>query len=260
LSAPKVFDAPYSMRLGDVKLRFVEQLLDAQPGVAIRTVLDAGCGVGIFAGAVAERGYQVSAFDGRAENVAEARARHPRVEFHDGDVEDKSIRDLGQFDATLCLGLLYHLENPFAAIRNLHAMTRSMLVVESLIAPFEARLAYLLHETSGEDQALRSAAFVPSESCLITMLYHVGFPFLYRPAAPLLHDEFRSTFDTRRRRTMLVASTAPLAGRLLAPVAPPDFRREDLWSRRSVARARTAGTIAAALLDRGRQLAGRLVG
>jgi hypothetical protein len=38
-------------------------------------------------------------------------------------VEDLSLRDIGTVDLVLSVGLLYHLENPFRAIRNFHALT-----------------------------------------------------------------------------------------------------------------------------------------
>ena len=49
------------------------------------------------------------------------------VEVSHYNVEDPQVRELGASDLVLCPGLLYHLENPFQAIRNLHALTARIL-------------------------------------------------------------------------------------------------------------------------------------
>jgi 2-polyprenyl-3-methyl-5-hydroxy-6-metoxy-1,4-benzoquinol methylase len=78
----------------------------------LANALDAGCGVGFFAQALEECGLYVRGFDGRLENVVEARRRFPRFPFGQADIEDPDIARLGTFDLVLCFGLVYHLENP----------------------------------------------------------------------------------------------------------------------------------------------------
>jgi SAM-dependent methyltransferase len=95
----------------------------------------AGCGVGFFAQILAEAGLNVCGFDGRAENVAEARRRYPEIPFEQADVQDRRILELGQFDLVLCFGLLCHLENPMLAIRHLRALAGKFLLVESMCLP-----------------------------------------------------------------------------------------------------------------------------
>ena len=88
----------------------------------------------------------VLALDGRAENIEEARSRVPGVEFRLADAEDSAVRALGKFDLTLCFGLLYHLENPFAAIRNLFALTRKIALVEGVCLPWDEPTLGVLDE------------------------------------------------------------------------------------------------------------------
>lgn len=55
------------------------------------------------------------------------------VDFRQLDIYDLNKDDVGQFDVTLCLGLLYHLENPVLAMRTVSAVTRRILVVDTTI-------------------------------------------------------------------------------------------------------------------------------
>jgi SAM-dependent methyltransferase len=177
----------------------------------------------------------VSALDGRKENVEEAQRRVENVNFRHADVEDTSLPTLGSFDLVLCFGLLYHLENPFRAIRNLFALTGKVLIAESMCVPDKSTLLYLLDEGKLEDQALNYVAFYPSEGCLIKMFCRAGFPFVYRFRELPDHQLYRNTADRKRSRTMLVASQIKLEmpgllpaeepGNLFDPWAPINFRK-----------------------------------
>src|SRR5262249_31322573 len=96
--------------------RIVKRL---KPALVLSTAVDAGCGVGFFSQTLAECGLSTCGFDARVENVEEARKRFPGIPFEQADVEARETSQLGQFDLVLCFGLLYHLENPLQAIRNL---------------------------------------------------------------------------------------------------------------------------------------------
>jgi SAM-dependent methyltransferase len=54
-----------------------------------------------------------------------------RLELRCCDVFDLNVSELGSFDVVLCLGLIYHLENPIGALRIARALTRSICVIES---------------------------------------------------------------------------------------------------------------------------------
>ncbi len=106
-----------------------------KPALGLRNALDAGCGVGFFAQTLTELGLETRGFDGRFENVVEARKRFPQIAFERGDIESAEIAALGTFDLVLCFGLLYHLENPMRAIRHLRALTGQGLLIESMCVP-----------------------------------------------------------------------------------------------------------------------------
>ena len=185
----------------------------------LSNAVDAGCGVGFFSQTLEECGLNACGFDGRLENVAEARRRFPQIPFEQGDIEDRTILELGTFDLVLCFGLLYHLENPLLAIRNLRGLTEKCLLLESMCVP-EDKLSMLLREEPGqEDQSLSSVACYPSEGSLAKMLYRAGFAAVYRLTRLPDHDDFRETTEHSRRRTVLLASSVPMdiAGFRLVP-------------------------------------------
>jgi SAM-dependent methyltransferase len=68
----------------------------------------------------------------RAELVRDHFGIEPeRLELRCADVFDLDTAELGSFDVVLCLGLVYHLENPIGAIRIARALTRGVCVIES---------------------------------------------------------------------------------------------------------------------------------
>jgi FkbM family methyltransferase len=201
-----------------------------KPSLGLRTAVDAGCGVGFFAQTLTELGLEARGFDGRFENVVEARKRFPKLAFERGDIESAEIAALGTFDLVLCFGLLYHLESPMRAIRHLRALTGKGLLVESMCAPGDDARMILREEPVQHDQSLTDMAFYPSELCLVKMLYRAGFAHVYRVARLPEHDDFRETEDHTRRRTMLFASHRPATESCLKRIAEPRGGR-DPWTK-----------------------------
>lgn len=77
------------------------------------TVLDAGCGTGVHARALASLGFRVTGLDQSAAMLAQARAAEPPeslsdaglpVEWIEGDVADATVLGVRRFDAVLALG------------------------------------------------------------------------------------------------------------------------------------------------------------
>jgi FkbM family methyltransferase len=225
------FDQRHYVKLirarGETIRRVVTEL---RRNLGLECAVDVGCGVGFFSQILQECGLNVGGFDGRVENVAEARKRFPAIPFERGDIESAAIRKLGTFDLVLCFGLLYHLENPMLAIRHLRALTRKGLLLESMCIPGSQTRMVLREEPSAVDQSLTDIALYPSESCLVKMLYRAGFAGVYRVAELPDHDDFRETAARARRRTVLFASVAAVQLPGFAEIAEP--RGEfDPWSK-----------------------------
>jgi FkbM family methyltransferase len=227
------FDGQDQQCISECRKEFLEHLLqNVSIGLDLKTGLDAGCGIGFFSNYLSSRRLKVSAFDAREKNIAEAVRRYSGVEFLIRDVEDPSVQKLGQFDLVLCFGLLYHLENPFLAIRNLHALTEQILIIETMVTPSQSTVATLVSECQEEDQGLHFIAFIPSEACVIKMLYQAGFPKVYKTIELPDHEDFRRTLSHNQRRTVLVASKVKLQSPLLRWVAEPQPQRLDIWRKR----------------------------
>jgi FkbM family methyltransferase len=224
------FDQRHYRKLIAAREETIRRVLEKlKPLLRLETALDVGCGVGFFSQTLAEGGMNVCAFDGREENIVEARKRFPDIPFETADIEDRNTLELGRFDFVLCCGLIYHLENPPMAIRNLRALTEKCLLLESMCIPDGHASMLLREEPRAGDQSLTDMACYPSEGTLVKMLYRAGFAVVYRVTPLPQHDDFRDTPEHARKRTVLLASHVPIdvAGFRLYP-EPHDSR--DPWS------------------------------
>lgn len=206
-----VFDAPHYQSITQARIRFLETFLpELIRQNQLSTALDAGCGLGDFSAYLDLCGLQTTGIDGRATNSAEAQQRHAQIVFQTFDVEHADVRQLGTFDLTLCFGLLYHLENPLAALRNLYSLTSNVLLIETMILPGEQPLLRLVEEIKTEDQGMQYLALIPSEPMLIKLLYQVGFSCVYRCRKLPDHPDFQQTRSQNRMRTIIIATKTPL--------------------------------------------------
>ncbi len=234
--AEDVFDQKHYQAITKSRQAFLEKLL-SQPlsHTGISTALDLGCGLGDFSGYLADKGFAVVGVDGRADNVKEAAHRHPSIKFMVADVQELNL-SLGTFDLVLSFGLLYHLENPFQAVRNTRAATRHIAVIETQVAPESGPIARLRQEATGVDQGLTDVALVPSRAALITMLYRSGFSNVYGTTIVPDHEDFHKRRRTPAKRTTVVASMGELTSPLLVKEEVP--RIPNMWepSKRSFLR------------------------
>ena len=216
------FDADFAQEYVRVRQAFTREFLESvRTQIAIESAADVGCGVGYFTRLLSEMGFDVVGLDGRDENVAEAKRRHPAVPFITRNVEDQALLQVGTFDYVLCYGLLYHLENPFQAIRNLHSLTGKLLMVETMCVPGTNANLELLDEYEAENQGLNYVAFYPTESCVVKMLYQAGFPFVYRFKQLRLDSQYATTLWRKRSRTILAASKIELTAPTLELAEEP---------------------------------------
>jgi 2-polyprenyl-3-methyl-5-hydroxy-6-metoxy-1,4-benzoquinol methylase len=244
LASAPIFDQPHYDLLdharGDVVARLLAELT---PMASLKTAIDVGCGLGYFSRLLQSRGLEVTAVDGRSQNVEEARRRSNRVRFEQRNAEDAELLNLGKFDLGFCFGLLYHLENPLLTIRNLKALTGKILLVESVIFPGDEPIMALIDEEAHEDQGLNHIAFYPTEACLIKMLYKAGFKNVFGLTRQPEHDHYRSVNGGRRVRTLLAASDLEIHSAQLvrmseasSPIRPWDpmsgaVKKSDAFSR-----------------------------
>lgn len=238
-----VFDQPHYDALNSAREKTLRELLGSlRASLELRRAVDVGCGLGHFSDFLRALDFRVLGVDGREQNVAEAARRYPEIEFKTVDAENERIQSFGGFDLVLCMGLLYHLENPFIAVRNLFAMTSKVAILEGMCLPGNQAVLGVRDEGPTEDQGLRHVALYPTENGLIKLLYRSGFPFVYRFREQPPHADYSTSSLRKKVRMILVASTLPLETNLLA-AAPEPVTNPDPWEVKTsaVALVRAAG-------------------
>lgn len=218
------FDTAAAGRINAARLAHVAAL-----GLPIdgRTVLDVGGGPGHLAQFFVERGCTVVSTDGRVENTRRARDLYPELDARQLDVEDASaVAALGTFDVVFCYGLLYHLENPLLALRNLAAATRDLLLIETMVCDSTKPVVLLDDETLSWNQGLRGLGCRPSPAWIAMALDRIGLHHVYAPTGvPDFPDyvfEWRDDLAWQRDghplRCTFVASRKPLESSMLTPL------------------------------------------
>lgn len=113
----------YAMSFGVATRLFCDALLDAAGVAAGTELLDLACGPGVVAGMAAARGAVACGLDFSAAMLAEARARHPSVQFVHGDAEAMPLPDAG-FDAVVSNFGLHHVPRPALALAEARRVLR----------------------------------------------------------------------------------------------------------------------------------------
>jgi SAM-dependent methyltransferase len=225
LSQDLIFDQKHYQVLNAAREPVVRRLLSGlRPDLATTgspTAVDVACGLGHYSNVLAELGLDVLGVDARAANVEESRRRFPHLKFEIADAEDPALGKLGSFDLVLCLGLLYHLENPFRVIRSLSAMASNLVMIEGICYPSPEPILVLMDENECADQGVNYVAYYPSEAALVKMLLRAGLAHCYLPTEMPQHPEYEQNNMGFRKRTFLVAAKSPISSTLLRPWPDP---------------------------------------
>lgn len=172
----------------------------AGPKLAEMTALDVGSHEGYFSVALARKGLkQVVGVEPRAESLAKAIFISDALGLNNVSWRQGACETLGepqtQFDITLFLGVLYHLENPMLAVRNVADRTAGMCLLETQVideTPGETEWGYrewkqpyhgtfaVISEENDLDRGSREAglsrlSFCPSPAAVEFMLKTAGF-------------------------------------------------------------------------------------
>jgi SAM-dependent methyltransferase len=132
---------------------------------------------------------EVTAVEGRLDNLRRAQfvqglLQQPKVRFVRGNLETFSLASLGRFDVALCLGVLYHLPEPWKLIDQLSRVTPALFVWTHYASPEQARQRrhryrgriyrewlFFFEALSG----LSPGSFWPGRDDLVQMLGDSGF-------------------------------------------------------------------------------------
>lgn len=195
-----------------------------------RSVLDLGCNAGFWSLAAVEHGCdRVCGIDGRAMHVEQAElvfevkgVPASRYRFVHGDVLDFDLSSLGSFDVVLCLGLLYHVNQPVQLLARAADVNSDILLIDTTIHPTEEAGFALRHDEPDDPRnALRAQLVLfPSASAVIAIVRSLGYHGL------VLKPHFDNYLASRdfaqgRRRAFLCARQMDLSS--LLPLAESSF-------------------------------------
>ena len=161
--------------------------------------LDVGCHEGYFSFLLRELGVpRIHGVDLRLESLQKARslaeiAGHESMDWTHCNCEELDHHVTDQYELCLCVGLIYHLENPIRCLRQISARCSEMIVVETQVCdeiqgqtewgrqecqmPYQGGFA-LIDETCFDDNPETGAsplALCPSPEALRTVLRSLGF-------------------------------------------------------------------------------------
>jgi len=120
-------------------------LLDQRLPLKTRKVLEIGCFEGIHTVPLAMRANSVVAVDSRIENVVKTIVRcamfdlMPKVVRWDVETAAPAGVDL-ECDVLHHAGVLYHLADPWSHLRNICALTRELIMLDTHVSPPDAQL------------------------------------------------------------------------------------------------------------------------
>jgi len=127
----RIGDRNYGGKVDLVDDGRIDDFAAAFPGC--RTVLELGSLEGAHSFSLARRVERVVAVEGRDENIARARFVQgllgvDNVEFVAADLETTPLESFGPFDAVFCVGLLYHLPQPWLLLDQLAAVAPNVFL------------------------------------------------------------------------------------------------------------------------------------
>ena len=188
----------------ETRLEMVERAVDTHFGERVPEIacLDIGCHEGFYSIAMARKGLgRVVGLDVRETNLRRARfvaeaMGFPQVLFRQGNCERLAASEIGGFELSLFLGVLYHLENPMLCLRNVASLTKELCIVETQVIdevegetewgardwkrPYQGAMAVIdesgeFHSSDGEETGSTPVALCPSPQALTFLLQQAGF-------------------------------------------------------------------------------------
>jgi 2-polyprenyl-3-methyl-5-hydroxy-6-metoxy-1,4-benzoquinol methylase len=155
---------------------------------------DFGSGGGRLTAWLAGRGFRVVGFDASEGLLAQARVRHPQIEFRHAVLPDLRGVEPGSFDNVFCKGVLMHLPRAeiAPAVRSLSALLKPggvLLLNWRITRPADKRdergRLYSAFESGVVREALAGhTLLVDEEDERSGMAYHTMLARIRRPAAP----------------------------------------------------------------------------
>lgn len=181
----------------------VMRILTAESG--IRSVLDAGCGNGNLSARLAERGWEICAFDSSVSGIAQAQKAFPGIRFEVASVyDDLSLRFGQAFDACVCVEVIEHLYDPRAFVTQIFKVLRPQGLFV-LTTPFHGYIKNLALALTGRMDSHYTALWDGghikfwSRATLTKLLQDAGFEVIGFEGAGRFPHLWKSMIVTARK-------------------------------------------------------------
>lgn len=220
---------PIANRHAQRKAYFFDPVVRLLGGsLAGKRVLDLGCNAGFWSLCALDAGCDfVVGIDAQPVNLAQAQfvfdvkgVARERYLFKRADVLDVNLEQLGEFDLVLCLGLLYHLNQPIALLDKIARVNRDLVLIDTRLSTRPGRVFELRHESRALPSTVLSAhndlVLFPTRQAVLQVAQHLGYQ------AVVLKPHFSNylgaeEYKTGQRRAFVCAKQTDLAN-LPAPV------------------------------------------
>jgi len=190
------------------------------------TCLDLGCNEGYFGFEVLRRGSKhVIGIDARQSNIDKANFikdyfDYKNIQFYVDNVYNIDSEKYGKFDLTLCLGLIYHLDNPILALQKIKEITKQVCVIDTQVIRSDPEsnnpttvqtyngskynnlatnaIFALIDEPDADKNecaSITGLSCFPNKAAVFKMLKHVGFSDVIQLQPPNQAYEQYTTFD-----------------------------------------------------------------
>lgn len=202
------FDSDGYQNLNRIRLEHLDSL---QLDIEDAEVLELGAGVGDLTSYWVQKGCMVTCVEGREEN-----ANHIKDRYRLGMVTTM-VLDLDDvppfpkaYDIVFSYGILYHLRQPFTALKSWAMVCRELLLLETVIS--KTNMSTPVDEDPTDPTAgINKCAIWPNYDELVCYIKDL-FPCVYAPARPPDHEEYTTSPQEAKGlvRRVLVASRSSI--------------------------------------------------
>lgn len=143
-----------------------------------KEILDVACNCGFYSFELAKRGAKVTSIDNSYQDIVRAKFAKKvlginNVDFQFADAKELENEFSMKFDLVLCLGLLYHLENPQSIIDTISRKS-NIAVFETIVDERDIMIEKI------EDHRKTEDGYVPTEKWLRNAFKKAGFSSITR--------------------------------------------------------------------------------
>lgn len=150
-----------------------------------KNILDLGCNAGYWSLKCSEAGAKhVTGIDGRKMHINQANfvfeikdIEKKRFNFFHADIYDFFIKNQITYDVVLCLGLLYHINDPVNLFESMSKINNDILVIDTVINNIEDACFSINHEsiTDYRNSISSNIVLIPSVYAMIKILKYLGY-------------------------------------------------------------------------------------